>query len=735
MLKAVKRSRSLRLGAAGVVGRHNAGVEDENTHGSTPPLDQGPGPVSGTAMRLHTASGYQASRYGPQKAVIPPMVFPEGENPYLNRPLPPPPPPKTPKTSASVRAVGPPAASIMFARPSTSSGPGSGKTAIARPNFEKRLSKDDMFLTDQMSMSARRQKGLQPFWTGTRGGGLPTPEPSPIRMPSPLPISAMPSRIATPDTLSSGEIQIGMAIGSPTTYAPSPQPNWQPQALTPPRDVYSPPPPRRTPEPQAVPIQRQKTQKRRIFGSLFGSRKHSEPSKAAEIIDMNTAPVFLMPPSTTSLTKSGETTPIRSNTVGSKKPGMFRPMTRSRTEPQMEEAVQEVRRQEEPRAVDPWASPVQPLAPAPAQFPSLALSGPGLLDIEIPDIRLERYSIMFSGVLNPQGGSGNNTTSSLLARRQATLEKLKTINDRIVDEETGKDRGLQRRGTSPQPAKSPAFSLFPPPQGRQHGPGTPRSRSYTSPALLPSPSRTSFEPERQALPEPAPRRERKTVTIVSPRAMDERNRAAQVEKLREQQVQMQKAQQAQYIFGPEESALILDSPQSISDMSIPDMEKKEISNGPLPLKPRIEEPEWQMVSPPAVNSASSEASSTATKRTASSVSSSGSSVQTVQTQITRPSLDVDEGDAALKAAVEISIARQISISRQQRNLLRTTTTTAAAAGAARAMRSASVKMAMNPLAGNPVVGRVAETKLAMPRLVDPQFAQHRKSERVVLEAI
>lgn len=235
------------------------------------------------------------------------------------------------------------------------------------------------------------------------------------------------------------------------------------------------------------------------------------------------------------------------------------------------------------------------------------------------------------------------------------------------------------------------------------------------------------------MPEPAPRRERKTVTIVSPRTMDERNRAAQVEKLREQQVQMQKAQQAQqaqYIFGPEESALILDSPQSI-----PDIENEEIPNGPLPPKPRVEEPEWQMVSPPAVTSASSEASSTITKRTASSASSSASSVQTVQTQITRPSLDVDEDDAALKAAVEISIARQISISRQQRNLLRTTTTTAAAAGAARAMRSASVKMAMNPLAGNPVVGRVAETKLAMPRLVDSQFLQHRKSERVVLEAI
>jgi hypothetical protein len=42
---------------------------------------------------------------------------------------------------------------------------------------------------------------------------------------------------------------------------------------------------------------------------------------------------------------------------------------------------------------------------------------------------MERYSIMFSGVLQK---SGSTTTSSLLARRQATLDKLKTVNEAIA---------------------------------------------------------------------------------------------------------------------------------------------------------------------------------------------------------------------------------------------------------------------------------------------------------------
>jgi hypothetical protein len=232
---------------------------------------------------------------------------------------------------------------------------------------------------------------------------------------------------------------------------------------------------------------------------------------------------------------------------------------------------------------------------------------------------------------------------------------------------------------------------------------------------------------------------------------------------------MQKDQQrAQEVFMPGQSALILDSPQSIPDED--DMEEEEDQERevvtitePVAYRPKIEEPQWEIISPPvstsssaSVSAASSEAASIMTKRTTSSVSSGASSVQT---QITRPSVEVEEDDAALKAAVEISIARQISISRQQRNLLRTTTTASATStsptplpvmtmasgtmssgSSARLMRSVSAR-GLNQRAAvsttntsNTMVPRVVETKQSMPLLVDLSRSQYRKSERIVVEA-
>ncbi|KAK0619799.1 hypothetical protein B0T14DRAFT_496459 [Immersiella caudata] len=713
-----------RTGTTGLVGQGPMG------------LNQGPGPVSSTALQPRTASrpaSRQGSRHGPQNTVIPPVAFPEGRNPYLERPLPPPPPPKTPKSSApvvpaTVAIVAPPTATTMPLRPSTSSGPGTGSSSRAaaapRPNFEKRLSKDDMSLTGQMGMSMGRTKGVQQpyrFGGGARSVGLPTPEDSPNlnAMPSPPPVMFVPSRVPTPNSLSSGEIQIGMALGSPTEYTPSPLAAWQPQQMTPPRDAYSPLPPQRTPEP---PAQRQKTQKRKFFGALFGRGKHSEREKTPEPVSTpepvkESYATSYAAISNLSLDKSGEATPLRANTVTAKKTPKFTLRARSRTEPDMEEAAQEAKKSvPEVKVMDPKPEPVQSAAPS--------LGSSGFLDIEIPDIRLERYSIMFSGVLNPQGSS---TTPSLLARRQATLEKLKTINDRIVNEEMSKETGLVRRATSPH-VKSPSFSLFPPPQLRPNG-ASPRMRSTSSPAM-PSPARASFDIDRLPLPESRLRKESKRVTIISPRTMDERNRQENVEKLREQQIQMQKAQRAPSPFRPEDSTFFLDSPDSPSSVS--DVEEILSPVDVVPLKPRLDEPRWEIVSPPST-SALSEASSTMTKRSMSSTS----TMSSVKTSVTRPSLDMDdeEEDAGLKAAVEISIARQISISRQQRNLLRTTSSANPlpknAPSAVSTARGASVKVPT----GNGLAGRVIETKQSMPRLVDMHFGRNRKSERVVLEAM
>jgi hypothetical protein len=76
---------------------------------------------------------------------------------------------------------------------------------------------------------------------------------------------------------------------------------------------------------------------------------------------------------------------------------------------------------------------------------------PPLLQVDIPDIQMERYSIMFGSVL----GKGQ---SSLLARRSRTLDRLMVPEKESLLTDNPKP---QRRATSPAPSKSPSFSLFP----------------------------------------------------------------------------------------------------------------------------------------------------------------------------------------------------------------------------------------------------------------------------------
>ncbi|KAF2006900.1 hypothetical protein P154DRAFT_517358 [Amniculicola lignicola CBS 123094] len=128
--------------------------------------------------------------------------------------------------------------------------------------------------------------------------------------------------------------------------------------------------------------------------------------------------------------------------------------------------------------------------------------GGGLLDVEIPSITMDRYSVMFSDVLKP-----GNRSSSLLMRRQGT-DRLKPLNQLSVkkDEEESQNGTLkpQRRATSPSfpPPKSPnvTLSLFPQTNRESRTPSPravsinrsrPLQRSKTAPAS--SPNRATFK--------------------------------------------------------------------------------------------------------------------------------------------------------------------------------------------------------------------------------------------------
>jgi hypothetical protein len=106
----------------------------------------------------------------------------------------------------------------------------------------------------------------------------------------------------------------------------------------------------------------------------------------------------------------------------------------------------------------------------------LESASPGLLDVDIPDTKMERYSVMFSGVLEP------SNRSSLLERRQPNAEKVKPLNQLTVkvceesfsllsleltigQSESKETKKLQRRATSPTVSGPPSarLSLFPSP--------------------------------------------------------------------------------------------------------------------------------------------------------------------------------------------------------------------------------------------------------------------------------
>ncbi|KAK1778617.1 hypothetical protein QBC45DRAFT_160772 [Copromyces sp. CBS 386.78] len=749
MIKEAKRSRPIDLPQGpGSIGRHRGlhpGVDNEGTvHGRDPlvSLIPGQGLVSGPALRDATGRGRPTQNRHVCHFSFPGRWKPK---PYLvrrlSRPL-----PRQVLTPEAVAA----AIAIMPHRPSTSAGPASFRSASSRSLHEQRRSKDDMLLPMGGRMgTARPTQGMHPYMMGTRSGNLPTPEASPDQAAT----SSMTSFLAPatqPMTgheslMTSMEVPIGMALGSPSQFSEIQPSSRQPQSVTPPRRTPSPPPPPPAAAPQmipqaappAAPLQRRKTTRQRIFGALFGRGKQSDSAKAADLISANSSAVSL---STTGGGReaAGSAVPSRSNTIGGRKGRKHVPiLVRSNTDLPTTTAPVEPRQWEQlpppPRPMPPassWNDQSRSVTPS-----SLAdSSAPSLLDVEIPSIKMERYSVMFSGVLNPQQ-QRRNSKMTLLERRQATLEKLKSINDRVVVQCEEEVKQL-RRASSPQPTQSPVFSIFPPTLDRQQldVPPTPRSRSNSSPAVILSPTVESFSEYMQPLEAAALRKEKKRVRIISPRTMEEQNRADHMQMMLEEQQQQQpqsyhesqpqQEEQPEYLpgdevlsvsprrpeawgeqqqhqpepeqafpprkdshFAPEKSVIILDTPMSPPEQFLDISSSRQADEpeivSPFLLKPTVyQPPEPRLVVPvPPSRSPPSTPQPSMPETTVSPILSPESSTLpadcspaflTHKGHILSPSVDLaaaaeeeaEEADPIIKAAVEISVARTISIARR-----------------------------------------------------------------------
>ncbi|KAF7561754.1 hypothetical protein G7046_g2365 [Stylonectria norvegica] len=625
-------------------------------------------------------------------------------------------------------------------RPSTSSG--SGNRFTEKPDFDKRISRDDLTLILKST-----KKGTVRAYNSPSRDRRPSPDSGPRSASlgrKPLVRTTSPESLGVAGEM--GVIAIGMALGSP-----SQAPGRAPAAWKPPRTITA---AVEIPEPPESPELKAKSRKWGIFG-----RSKSKRGRAAD-----------------------KPFPPRSRTGISHAPHASVSSIAGRMEPDTRNPPKHkpiiIRSQTEPAAVERLNSgepmPLQELSGQPFTKPSRQetseqgsrtensvslpipstpqIIGP-LLDVDIPNIKLDRYSVMFGNLLQPQ------PAASLLARRQATLDRLKTINHEIALE-GGEELPRPRRATSPQPKSSPTFSLFPTPGGARptitHRP-SPRLRSNTSPAILHSPSKAKFSPESKLrkeplkakiAPEPRVHKEPlktkispepklhkeplkvKMVTVSTTTTKDVK-RDAKVTKPppaplalpgpRRHPPLVSRFSKQPSPFTPDKSSLILESPEITDDES----------------KSQVKDKFRSAVTPPAGQMASQRISiASLSPKVPRKPTPPPSSTPPAKPPVTKPVITKPvetDAEVALRNAVALSIARQISVSHQQRKML----------------SNQNRRRKNNSAAANPLrklsIGeneRLAETKTATPRLVLPEdvedssdaiLMRNRKSSLVILE--
>ncbi|RFU23891.1 hypothetical protein B7463_g12445, partial [Scytalidium lignicola] len=608
----------------------------------------------------------------------------------------------------------------VLVRPRTSGGPASSSSS--KESLDKRRTRDDLYI-NPLALHGRDSK----FYN------LPLPSSQssldPMPRSSSLDHAVFPSTAArlAPESAAGRSIRmmvdeelIGMAIGSPTQQPAG----WQPQQpqgryevlVTSPGSVNT-----ASVEPAVSSTTlKRKPSKWKKLGGLFGGKKNAEPqvpfyqvqpetmSQTSQVMSANSSAAFATSSEKTEMKRAKSRG--RSRTISDRKVDVRPDMKRSNTIPVDLDPVPSTQEgmkvQSTQTARDTETVQNAHLVGSQKQKFDQSL----LLNVEIPKTELERYSIMFGSVL--QSGTGETSSSSLLARRQATLERLKT--EKVIIEKEKEKLHRPRRATSPQPTKSPGLSLFPGTPAHlsvrehdhlPHRP-SPLQRSNTSPAAL-SPSRPTFALQQQgnsgkAFPTRSTSREAAIAQIYIPKL-----------KVRGRDDIPKPANTAQMSF--EESRFPIPSPDSGDDAEYKDNHMAV----PAITKPVLHEPAWQMVTSsntsngaPSISgsmtsrsdtsaSKSSTSSSATTQRSISSVATHASRVRSPTSSeahqpankeaqsasrkhsevsplnasrsgtapVSRKADASEKDERRLLAGAQVSIARKVSVSRGQRQLI------------------------------------------------------------------
>lgn len=321
---------------------------------------------------------------------------------------------------------------MMAERPSTSDGPGArdpggNQFIFENRNFSKRVSRDDSFLNtkpfagaDFRSYGNHRTRQavpeLSPQSTSTSGNlAVPT-----IKMP----------------TLEEGS-EIGMALGSPGQSS-----NWHTwnshSAQKMQRNVSPAPSKMSGVKSSDAPAPKKQPGRWKLFG-MFG-RKHSDQSTASVPVSGSNEPRSSEPRGTPQARPTAKLE--RSHTSASRKIPKHKPlMVRTNTAPFAEDvAIEHQPKVPAGRTQGDRSFGSIPIVldgvPAVERSPLPPTKGPAakgpMLNVEIPTVELERYSVMFSSVLDKP------SSSNLLARRQATLQQLRNLDDAREQEQVSK---------------------------------------------------------------------------------------------------------------------------------------------------------------------------------------------------------------------------------------------------------------------------------------------------------
>ncbi|ODA76275.1 hypothetical protein RJ55_08120 [Drechmeria coniospora] len=284
-----------------------------------------------------------------------------------------------------------------------------------------------------------------------------------------------------------GIIAIGMALGSPT------HPPNQTIAAWPYHPVATPAAHVADPAEEVLP--KEKHRKWTIFGRSKSKRERRNYDDAQEASSAASAPLTLLARSCSTTAGHG---PLRENEGKPKMdastlenlahPG-YKTIKRSNTAPMRDRRPPPVPRTQMP--------PQPPPKDAMARTPTSASAGrtrqrrtrlgEPLLHVDIPTCSMDRYSVMFGDLIHLK--------SPMLACNQATYDRVITASEGVADTRNTAVR-MPSRNASVAPA-APAPRPSPIQTGARvtesKSPSSSRARSNTSPAVLPSPVQATFD--------------------------------------------------------------------------------------------------------------------------------------------------------------------------------------------------------------------------------------------------